>query len=71
MDDKTKKIAIIAVAVVAVVAAVFSAFNSMSAPGGGKGEVVGSLEGGVNKATGMPLDPPKDNNAAPTGDSMK
>jgi hypothetical protein len=58
MDESKKKIVVIA-ACVAVAIAGASFLMTRGGVGGQKEEVVGSLEGGKNNATGLPLDPVK------------
>ncbi|MBL8087828.1 MAG: hypothetical protein JNM85_07125 [Chthonomonas sp.] len=60
MDDQKKKLALIAIVVLALIAAGVSITKSTSSE---QGKAVGSLEEGINKENGLPLNPPPN----PTG----
>lgn len=55
MEDKKKMVGLIAVIVLALAAVVFTVQRG---PGAEKLESVGTLEEGINKDTGLPLNPP-------------
>lgn len=69
MDENKKKFIVIGIAVLAIIAAAM--MFSKSGIAGPKEEVVGSLEGGVNKDTGLPLNPPPASGAPAEDPSLK
>ncbi|MCE9558143.1 MAG: hypothetical protein K8R88_04260 [Armatimonadetes bacterium] len=59
MDDDKKKIAIIGSVIVIAVVALAIMISKGGVGGEAKGQASGTLEGGMNTKTGLPLDPPK------------